>query len=151
MSYSDSTDIESTPEKVFAIISDLPKMGLLSPENDGGTWLDGATKPKVGARFKGDNSRAGDKWSTVAKIKVFDPPNRFVFDISWSRFPISRWEYDIEIAPGGCRVTETWTDRRNAILRKQGDGDGFVRSEFTKDSIRQTLQRLKIACETPEP
>jgi len=38
-----------------------------------------------------------------------------------------------EIAPGGCRVTETWTDRRNMLLRKQGNSDGFVRAEFTKD------------------
>jgi len=35
------------------------------------------------------------------------------------------------------------------LLRKQGDSDGFVRAEFTKDSIRQTLERLKSFCETP--
>ncbi len=149
MSYSDSIDIESTPEKVFAIISDLPSMGRLSPENDGGEWLEGITGPQEGARFKGDNSRASEKWTTVAKVKVYSPPNRFTFDVSWHRFPISRWEYSIEASPGGCRVTETWTDRRNALLRKQGDGDGFVRAEFTKDSIRQTLEKLKIHCEPP--
>ena len=148
MSYSDTIDIESTPEKVFAIIADLPCMGQLSPENDGGEWLDGATGPRVGAKFKGDNSRSGDTWSTVAKVKVYDPPQSFVFDVSWRRWPISRWEYRVEVAPGGCRVTETWTDRRNAILRKQGDGDGFVRAEFTKDSIRETLARLKVLCES---
>jgi Polyketide cyclase / dehydrase and lipid transport len=147
MSYSDSIDIETNPEQVFATIADLPGMGRLSPENDGGEWLDGASAPQVGARFKGDNSRAGDTWSTVAKIKVYDPPNRFVFDVSWHRVPIARWEYGIESAPGGCRVTETWTDRRNALLRKQGDSNGFVRAEYTKDSIRQTLERLKIHCE----
>jgi len=150
MSYSDSIDIESTPEKVFAIISDLPSMGQLSPENDGGEWLDGVTGPQVGARFKGDNSRAGEKWTTVAKVKVLTPPNKFTFDVSWHRFPISRWEYDVEIAPGGCRVTETWTDRRNSVLRRQGDADGFVRAEFTRESIRQTLGKLKVRCESSE-
>jgi hypothetical protein len=149
VSYSDSIDIETTPEKAFAIISDLPAMGRLSPENDGGEWLDGATEAHVGAKFKGDNSRAGDQWSTVAKVKVYEAPTSFVFDVSWRRWPIARWEYSIEIAPGGCRVTETWTDRRNMLLRKQGDSDGFVRAEFTKDSIRQTLERLKSFCETP--
>ena len=148
MSYSDSIDIESTPERVFAIIADLPAMGQLSPENDGGVWIDGAKEPRVGAKFRGDNSRAGDKWSTVATVKVYDPPTTFIFDVSWRRWPISRWEYNVENAPGGCRVTETWNDRRNAILRKQGDSDGFVRAEFTKESIRETLTRLKIRCET---
>ncbi len=147
MSYSDSIDIETTPEKVFAVITDLPSMGGLSPENDGGAWLDGASGPSVGAKFKGDNSRAGDKWSTIAKVKVYDAPKSFVFDVAWHRFPIARWEYRVEIAPGGCRVTETWSDRRNAIFRKQGDSGGFERAEFTKDSIRQTLEKLKAQCE----
>jgi hypothetical protein len=148
MSYSDSIDIESTPAMVFAVISDLPAMDRLSPENIGGEWLDGATGPRVGAKFKGENSRAGDKWSTIAKVKTFDPPTSFTFDASWHRIPIARWDYHVAVAPGGCRVTETWTDRRNALLRKQGDSDGFVRAEFTKDSIRQTLERLKELCES---
>jgi hypothetical protein len=150
MSYSDSIDIETTPERVFAMVTDLPSMGRLSPENDGGEWLDDVTGPRVGARFTGENSRAGDRWSTIAKVKVFDPPTSFVFDITWHRFPISRWEYHIEAAPGGCRVTESWTDRRNALLQKQGDSNGFIRAEFTKDSIRHTLEKLKEHCERPE-
>jgi hypothetical protein len=150
MSYSDSIDIETTPEEAFAIVTDLPAMGRLSPENEGGEWLNGATGPRVGAKFKGDNSRAGDKWTTVATVKVWDPPTSFVFDISWHRLPIARWEYHVEVAPGGCRVTESWTDRRNTLLRKQGDSDGFIRSEYTKDSIRQTLEKLKARCEQPD-
>jgi polyketide cyclase/dehydrase/lipid transport protein len=148
MSYSDSIDIEATPERVFTIIADLPAMGNLSPENDGGEWLNGVSEPRVGAKFRGDNSRAGDKWTTTATVKVYDPPRAFVFDVSWHRVPIARWKYEVEHAPGGCRVTETWTDRRNALLRRQGDSDGFVRAEFTKESIRQTLEKLKVRCET---
>ena len=104
----------------------------------------------MGAKFKGDNARAGDKWTTVATVKVYDPPTSFIFDISWHRLPIARWESHEEVAPWGCRVTETWKDRRNALLRKQGDSDGFVRAEFTKDSIRQTLEKLKVHCERPD-
>ena len=147
MSYSDSIDIECAPETVFTIITDLPAMDRLSPENNGGEWIDGATGPHVGAKFKGNNSRAGDKWSTVAKVKTFDPPHSFTFDVSWHLLPIARWDYRIDVAPGGCRITETWTDRRNSLMRRQGDRDGFVRAEFTKDSIRQTLERLKEICE----
>ena len=147
MSYSDSIDIEAPPETVFAVITDLPGMGRLSLENTGGEWIDGATGPGVGAKFRGTNSRSGDSWETMAKVTRFEPPNAFVFHITWHRLPISRWEFSVETAPGGCRVTETWTDRRNSLLRKQGDNDGFIRSEFTKDSIRTTLERLKKHCE----
>jgi hypothetical protein len=150
MSYSDSIDIECSPEAAFAVITDLPNMHRLSPENTGGEWIGGATGPKVGAKFKGTNARDRDTWFTIAKVITYDPPSRFGFNVTFKVFNIARWEYSIETAPGGCRVTETWTDRRNALVRKQGDADGFVRAEFTKDSIRRTLEQLKALCETHE-
>jgi hypothetical protein len=149
MSYSDSIDIEASSEDVFNVVTDLPHMDRLSPENTGGTWINGATSAKVGAKFKGTNTRAGDSWSTVAKVSTYNPPNRFVFNVTYKIFNIARWEFVIEDIPGGCRVTETWTDRRNSLLRKQGDSDGFSREQFSKESIRTTLERLKKLCETP--
>jgi hypothetical protein len=149
MSYSDSIDIECTPDAAFAVVTDLPRMDRLSPENTGGEWIDGATGPKVGAKFKGTNARDKDSWYTIAKVVTYDPPSRFEFKVTFKIFNIARWGFSIEPAPGGCRVTETWTDRRNALVRKQGDVDGFNRAEFTKDSIRTTLERLKKLCELP--
>jgi Polyketide cyclase / dehydrase and lipid transport len=147
MSYSDSIDIECSPEAAFAVVSDLPHMDRLSLENTGGEWIGGAVGPKVGAKFKGTNARDKDSWYTIAKVLAYDPPRRFAFKVTFKMFNIARWEFAIEPAPGGCRVTETWTDRRNALVRKQGDADGFVRAEFTKQSIRTTLERLKNLCE----
>jgi hypothetical protein len=149
MSYSDSIDIECSPEVAFANVTDLPHMDRLSPENTGGEWIGGATGPKVGAKFKGTNARDKDSWSTIAKVVTYDPPRRFEFNVTFKVFNIAHWEFSVDPAPGGCRVTETWTDRRNALVRKQGDADGFSRAEFTKDSIRTTLERLKKFCEQP--
>jgi hypothetical protein len=150
MSYSDSIDIECSPEAAFAVVIDLPHMDRLSPENTGGEWIGGATGPRVGAKFKGTNAREKDSWYTIAKVITYDPPHRFAFNVSFKMFNIARWEFAVEPAPGGCRVTETWTDRRNALVRKQGDADGFVRAEYTKTSIRTTLERLKKFCEQPD-
>jgi hypothetical protein len=147
MSYSDSIDIECPPEAAFAVIVDLPNMNRLSPENTGGEWIGVATGPRVGAKFKGTNARDRDSWFTIAKVFAYDPPRHFGFNVTFKVFNIARWEYSIEPTPGGCRVTETWTDRRNAIVRRQGDADGFIRAEFTKESIRTTLERLKKFCE----
>jgi hypothetical protein len=149
MSYSDSIDIECSPDAAFAVVTDLPHMNRLSPENTGGEWIGGAEGPKVGAKFKGTNARDKDSWYTIAKVVSYDPPRRFAFKVTFKMFNIARWEFAIEPAPGGCRVTETWTDRRNALVRKQGDSDGFDRAEFTKESIRTTLERLKKFCEQP--
>jgi hypothetical protein len=149
MSYSDSIDIECSPDAAFAVVTDLPQMGRLSPENTAGQWIGGATGPKVGAKFKGTNARDKDSWYTIAKVVTYDPPHRFKFNVTFKVFNIARWEFSVEPAPGGCRVTETWSDRRNALVRKQGDADGFIRAEFTKESIRTTLERLKQFCEQP--
>jgi hypothetical protein len=149
MSYSDSIDIECPPDAAFAVVTDLPHMDRLSPENTGGEWIGGALGPKVGAKFKGTNARDKDSWHTIAKVVTYDPPRRFAFKVTFRMFNVARWEFAIESAPGGCRVTETWTDRRNALVRKQGDSDEFNRAEFTKESIRTTLERLKKFCEQP--
>jgi hypothetical protein len=122
-------------------------MDRLSPENTGGEWIDGASGPQVGAKFKGTNARDRDSWFTIAKVVTYDSPQRFAFNVKFKMFNIARWEFSIEPTAGGCRVTETWTDRRNALVRKQGDSDGFVRAEYTKESIRTTLERLKQFCE----
>ena len=150
MEYSDSIDIAAPPEVAFSLLSDLAGMGRFSPENTGGDWIGGASGPRVGARFRGTNSRDDDSWWTVAKVTRCDPPRDFAFEVTWHRFRISRWEFSVDPTPTGCRVTEKWTDRRNAVIRMEGDTENFQRAEFTKTSIRTTLERLKNVCETTD-
>ena len=147
MDHSESIEIAASPELVFGVLSDLPRMGELSPENTGGEWLDGASSARLGARFRGTNEQDGDEWSTIAKVSEFEPPNSFTFEVTWHRFRISRWSYRVEATDAGCRVTESWTDRRNAVIRRDGDTDTFKRVEFTKESIHATLTALKRICE----
>lgn len=148
MDLSESIEIAASPERVFNVLSDLPGMGDLSPENTGGQWLDGATTARRGARFRGTNEQDGDEWSTIAKVTLFEPPTSFAFEVTWHRFRISRWEYVIQATDAGCRVTESWKDRRNAVIRRDGDTDTFKRAEFTKESIHATLAALKEICES---
>lgn len=147
MDYSDSIEIVASPETVFATLTNLPEMGRLSPENTGGEWLAGASGPAVGAKFRGTNARGDDKWSTTARVTTYDPPSRFVFHVTYGPFRVSRWEYQVEPTPGGCRVIESWTEQRNAFVRRSDKKSGFNRAEFTKESIRTTLERLKATCE----
>lgn len=50
--------IGAPAEVVYDLVSDVTRMGDYSPENTGGTWLDGATGPAVGARVTGTNEVA---------------------------------------------------------------------------------------------
>ncbi len=47
-----SIDIAAPPEKVYALVSDITRMGEWSPECRSCRWADEATGPTVGARFK---------------------------------------------------------------------------------------------------
>jgi uncharacterized protein YndB with AHSA1/START domain len=57
-----SKEVNASPETVFAMVSDLTRMGEWSPENQGGQWVKGATGPAVGAQFKGRNSNDGQSF-----------------------------------------------------------------------------------------
>ena len=66
-------DIAAPAEKVWALVSDLPRMGEWSPENAGGTWAKGATGPALGAVFKGTNKNGFRRWSTTVTVVACEP------------------------------------------------------------------------------
>lgn len=148
-SLSRSIDIKTAPERVFRAIVDLPAMGRFSPENTGGQWLQGAVGPALGVRFKGTNANGTRKWTTTATIVEFEPPSSFVFEVTVGPAKVARWSYCVEPIAGGCRVTESWTDRRNVLAKWiGGKSSGRVdRTEFTDRSIETTLANLKRALE----
>ena len=148
MDHSDSIEIAVAPERAFAAVSDLASMGRRSPENTGGQWLGGG--PALGAKFRGTNTHGESSWSTVATVTDFEAPRRFAFEVKFKAFRISRWEFEITPTPTGCRVEERWLDRRNAMMRR-GSDSSFDRAEFTKQSIRTTLERLKDELESAPP
>jgi hypothetical protein len=150
MDYSDSIEINASPGVVFATLSNLPEMGRLSPENTGGEWLGAATGPAPGAKFKGTNARGTDTWSTTARISTFEPPSKFSFEVTYGPFRVAKWEYSVESTQHGCRVIEAWTERRNAFVRRSDKKSGFNRAEYTRTSIRTTLERLKETCESAD-
>jgi hypothetical protein len=144
-----SVDVDAPPERVFALVSDLPAMGQLSPENTGGHWLGGATAPAVGVRFRGSNRNGWRRWSTVVRVVTHEPPERFAFEVDSLGMAVSRWTYVVTSRPGGCTVTESWTDRRGRAmdvigLVASGVGD---RAGYTAQSIEHTLAALKSRAE----
>ncbi len=76
-----SREIAAPADKVWRMVSDLPRMGEWSPENEGGTWLKGATGPVPGALFRGSNRNGAKKWKTRVKITDADPGRRLSFDV----------------------------------------------------------------------
>ena len=65
--------IQAPPEKVYAMLSDVTRMGEWSPECVKAEWVEGATGPASGARFKGSNKKGILRWSTKPTVKVAEP------------------------------------------------------------------------------
>ena len=64
-----STVVGATPEAVFDLVSDLPRMGEWSPEAVGGEWKDGGNGA-VGDWFVGQN-RAGEReWTRESEVAI---------------------------------------------------------------------------------
>ncbi len=146
-----SVFVSADPGAVWSIVSDLPRMGELSPENIGGHWLDG-TGPAPGARFRGTNRNGRLEWWTRVRVVACVPGRRFAFDV---RTPfgarVSRWAYEITAADGGCVVTEQWYRTGAWIVRKfmgpkvTGRVD---RPGYNVQSIEHTLAALKARAES---
>jgi hypothetical protein len=143
-------DISATPDVVWALVSDLPRMGDWSPENDGGDWIKGATGPAVGAKFKGRNANGSKSWSTSVTVVDATPSERFSFVVTVGPFKIAEWAFDIETTPDGCRVTEIWSDQRGALMKKLGGMASGVddRVAHNRTGMEATLAGVAAAAET---
>ena len=145
-------DIAAPPETVWRLVSDLDRMGEWSPECTGINWVGappGPAGPAVGAVFKGRNRIGIRRWSTKGTIVAADPDRRIAWDIAALGLPGARWGYSIEPTDGGCRVTETWEDKRGGLLQLLGSVATGVkdRAAHNEAGMRTTLERLKAAAE----
>jgi hypothetical protein len=141
--------VAASPERVYEIVSDVSRMGELSPECTGGHWLGEASGPAVGARFKGTNKRGWVRWSTTNEVVVAEPGREFTFDTKQSG---TRWSFRMEPDGDGTLVTESrapWRDRplgaKVASTLLLGGQDEH--EEEMRQGLRATLERLKAVVE----
>src|SRR5580698_7832344 len=122
----ESLEIPAPAAKVWAMVSDLPRMGEWSPENTGGRWTKGATGPAVGATFTGSNRNGWRRWSTLVTVVDCDPAKAFEIAVTFgpTSLPVSNWRYEFEDTAGGCRVTESWHDHRKPWMKFIGSPMG---------------------------
>jgi 3,4-dihydroxy-2-butanone 4-phosphate synthase len=78
-----------------------------------------------------------------------DPGRRFSFMVKAAGLSIAEWAYDIEATPTGCRVTESWTDRRPGFFKPlAAKATGVAdRAEHNRATMEKTLERLAAAAE----
>lgn len=144
-----SRQIGAPAERVWALVTDLERMGEWSPENTGGAWVRGSSGPGPGARVKGTNRNGKRRWSTEVRVVTFEAPRSFEFDVTALGLAVARWGYAIEPAGDRCRVTETWVDRRGWLVRALGGPVSGVaeRAAHNRQGMERTLAALAASAE----
>lgn len=148
-----SIDVQAPAERVYDLVSNLPRMGEWSPECVRCDWRGGATRAAPGARFKGHNRLGWRRWSTNGEVVAAEPGRVLSFDISAIGIPVSRWSYEIDATgPSSSRVTERWEDRRGRFVTWLGTLASGVSDRATHNStgMRATLERIKGEAEAGE-
>ncbi|WP_435769967.1 SRPBCC family protein [Nocardioides sp. SYSU DS0651] len=101
--------IEASPEALYDIVADVTRTPELSPEITACEWIDGATGPVVGARFRARNHAGrGPDWHNEPVVEVADRGREFAFSRSEKGAGTIRWRYVFEPEGTGTRVTESY-------------------------------------------
>jgi len=139
--------IAATPERVYELVSDLPRMGEWSPENTGGKWVGTMPPATVGAKFKGTNGKGKMRWSTVATVTRAESGRAFAFDVKASGMKVAGWGFDLEPVDGGTRVTQWWDDHRNPLMARVTGLALRVpaRSSHNRAGMERTLEAMAAA------
>ncbi len=141
--------IDASPEKVWALLADVERMGEWSPECYRVRWLNGAATPaRVGARFKGRNKSGLLRWSMTCEVKVADPGREIAWSTTRGGRDIVTWRYRLEPSNGGTNVTESFEAMRWPFdVRLFEDIVMRDRDRKREHAMRTTLERIKAAAE----
>jgi len=141
--------VDAPPEAVYGVVSDVTRMGEWSPETFKCDWIDGATGPVVGARFKGTNKRGLVKWSTKPTVVVADPGREFAFDVDTD----TRWTYRFAAEGTGTMLTESFEMLRDLRWYYAFAERWLMRVKDRRADLEQgmvtTLEHIKSVVEVP--
>jgi Polyketide cyclase / dehydrase and lipid transport len=99
--------IDAPPSAVWPLVCDIQIPARFSSEFQGGQWLDGATGPLLGARFRGRNHHpARGSWETVSTVCEFEPDRVFAWAVGDPAAPAARWRFTLEPAGSGTRIRQ---------------------------------------------
>ena len=134
---------------VWDLVSDITNTGRFSPETFEAQWLDGATGPGVGVRFRGHvrrNGRGPVYWTKCTIIRC-EPECDFAFTVDVGDKPVNTWRYQLEQRDGGTDVTESFELTANALTRVYWALLGWARSKTNIKGMQATLERIRKEAE----
>lgn len=142
-----SIEIAAPPARVWALLSDLRRMGEWSPQCTRMMVL--GREIKVGTRTLNLNRQGNLRWPTTAKILAFEPDEKLAFRIVENRCV---WTYELKATATGTKLTESRTAPKGVsgfsnFATQKGLGGTEKFEVALSTGIHTTLDRIKAAAE----
>ena len=150
MNGSVTVHMDASPERIWELLADVTQIGRYSPETFEAEWLDGATGPVVGARFRGHvkrNGRGPTYWTSCTVIAA-EPSEEFAFGVGSPDKPLNVWRYRLAPSDEGTDVTESFELAPTLPLRLYWALFGWSRGRTNRNGMRTTLERIKAEVES---
>jgi polyketide cyclase/dehydrase/lipid transport protein len=149
LTHFDSVIVARSPDDLYAMVSDVTRMGDWSPVCKA-CWWDEGDGPRVGAWFTGRNELPERTWETRSEVVAAERGHEFAFVVHGT---IARWGYTFAPVDGGTELTESWEFLPSGMeLFGELFGDDAPaqiadRVEKAKTRIPETLAAIKRAAE----
>lgn len=142
--------MNATPHQVWELLSDVTQIGRYSPETFEAEWLDGATGPGVGVRFRGHVKRnqKGPTYWTKCCVTKCEPGREFAFGVGEPGKAAITWGY--RLAPGangGTDVTEYFELAPKLPMKIYWALMGWSRGKTNVRGMTATLERIRAVAE----
>lgn len=151
MQGSATVHMAASADRIWELVADVRNIGRYSPETFEAEWLDGASGPAVGARFRGHVRRngIGPVYWTTCRVTECDPGREFGFEVLVGDRPVNHWRYRLQPAGDGTDVTESFrmADSPLTTLYYWAFG-GFLRQRNNIRDMRRTLERIRDVAES---
>lgn len=142
--------MNAVAEDVWNVVADVRNTPKFSPEVFETEWLDGATGPALGARFRGHVKRneIGPVYWTICRVTACDPGREFGFEVLVGDRSVNNWHYAFApAASGGTDVTESFRMTEGLLATLFGIFGGQLRTRRNKRDMATTLHRIKAVVE----
>jgi len=148
--------VAAPPRKVWALVSDITRVGDWGGECVGAQWVDGADGPAVGARFLGHQVREDRRWETTSVVIESQPSVSFAWAVGDPANASATWRYQLAsdgsggtvvryrsvMGPGPSGLTDViaeMPDREDSIIAS--------RLKEQERNMTATLEAIKQAAE----
>jgi uncharacterized protein YndB with AHSA1/START domain len=144
-----SVHVDAPPSALWALVSDVTRIGEFSPETFEAAWTRGSTGPEVGAYFKGHVKRngVGPTYWSPCRVTRCVPDEVFEFSVGTKEMTLNNWGYRLEPDGDGTRITEYFRIEPSLVMRAYWAVLGPLRGRTNEHGMRTTLERMKAVLE----